>query len=206
VFRVFGEVVRLHDARMQQILPVPINVVEYVKTNYQDQIASPSHCSHCNDTQGLWRHGTYGRWISWCLETVRILVARFLCRKCGRTVSCLPDWALSYRRVNVHTTQRYFDGERGEREMFQWESLLRSYQKRIDSFAPTLIRSVNTGLGAPPSKPGQPLWPWIKKACGTLQSAARQLISTFRITLFGRYRCHQPCGFDKPHSAGMTGG
>ena len=120
---------RLHDARMQQILPVPINVIEYVKSNYQDQIASPSRCSNCNDTQGLCRHGTYGRWISWCLETVRILVARFLCRKCGRTVSCLPDWALSYRRVNVHTTQRYLDGERGEREIFQWESLLRSYSE-----------------------------------------------------------------------------
>lgn len=196
----------LQDGPMQQILPVPINVIEYVKSDYQDQIANPSHCPNCNDTHGLHRHGTYKRWISWCLDVVRILVARFLCSKCGRTVSCLPDWALSYRLINVFTTQRYLDGEGGDREMFQWETVLRSYQKRIDSFAPTLVRSVNTGLGAPPSKPGQPLWPWIKKACGTLQSAARQLVSTFRITLFGRYRCHQPCGFDKPLSAGMTGG
>ncbi len=64
-------------------------------------------CPNCNDTQGLSRHGTDDRWISWCLDAIRILVARFLCPKCGRTVSCLPDWALSYRRVNVHTTQRY---------------------------------------------------------------------------------------------------
>ena len=113
------------------------------------------------------------------------------------------------RLVNVFTTQRYLDGQRdehGSSEISRWESILRSYQKRIDSFGPTLIRSVNTGLGVPPPTPGQPVWPWIRKACGTLQSAARQLISTFRITLFARYRCHQPCGFDKPHSAGMTGG
>ena len=194
---------------MQQIMPVSISVPEYVESDYQDQIPNPTHCPNCNDTQGLLRHGTYQRWVSWCLKLIRITVARFLCRKCGRTLSCLPDWALSYRQVNVFTTQRYLDSQLDEpedSEISQWKPILRSYQKRIDSFGPTLIRSLNTGLGVPPPEPSRPPWPWIQKACGTLQSAARQLVSTFRITLFGRYRCHQPCGFDKPRSAGTTGG
>jgi hypothetical protein len=121
----------------------------------------------------------------------------------------LPDWCLSYRQVNAVTTQRYLDGhydQQGDLEISRWEYLLRLYQRQIDSFGPTLTRFLHTGLGVPPPPPGQPPWPWIRKACGTLQSAARQLVSTFRITLFGRYRCHQPCGFDKPRSAGMTRG
>ena len=192
---------------MQQIIPVSITVPEYVSSNYLDQIPNPTRCPQCHDTQGLLRHGTYQRWVSWLAELIRVTIARFLCRKCGRTLSCLPDWCLSYRQVNAFTTQRYLDDECDEQEdlgISSWEYLLRSYQRRIDSFGPTLIRRLHTGLGIAPPQPDQPPWPWIRKACGTLQSAARQLVSTFRITLFGRYRCHQPCGFDKPRSAGTT--
>lgn len=111
-------------------------------------------------------------------------------------MSLLPEWALSYRLVNAFTTQRYLEGERATPEVSCWESLLRSYEKRIDHFAATLIRAIHTGLGVRPSAPTEPVWPWIKKACGTLQNATRQLVSQFGITLFARYRCHQPCGFE----------
>ena len=191
---------------MQQIQSVPLCPPDYARSDFQDQIVAPSQCPQCLDNHGLHRHGRYLRSVSWCLRIVSIWVARFLCRRCRRTVSRLPDWALSYRLVNAQTTQRFLDGERTDPEIAHWRAILHSYEKDLDAFAPQLIRTVHTGLGMPPPLPTEPPWPWIKKACVTLQSATRQLISQFRITLFGRYRCHQPCGFDRPRSAGMTGG
>jgi hypothetical protein len=116
-------------------------------------------------------------------------VARFLCPLCRRTSSCLPDFALSYRVVNA-SPSRLSDGDTTGRDVRRWESVLQNYRRRRTPLLRKSLAPVGSGLGLPPPVPAR-LWPWIKKACGSL-SATRQLVSEFKITLFKRYQCHQP--------------
>lgn len=46
-----------------------------------------------------------------------MLIARFLCVGCGRTISYLPDFALSYRLVQARTFAAFLDGEHARREV-----------------------------------------------------------------------------------------
>ena len=120
-----------------------------------------------------------------------VLIARFLCADCHLTVSYLPQFALSYRPVAARTVQAWFDGETAGRDVLVWRGVLQNYQRRARAFAPEVIRALGCGLGLPPPAP-EGLWPWLKGACGGLQSATRQLVARFKITLFKRYQCHQP--------------
>jgi hypothetical protein len=71
-----------------------------------------------------------------------------------------------------------------------WQGLLRTYERRLHAWAPTLIRTVGAAFGrAPPLAAG--VWPWLKGACGDLRAATRQLVTVFQISLLNRYQCHQ---------------
>lgn len=50
-------------------------------------------------------------------KIVLMLIARFLCVGCGRTISYLPDFALSYRLVQARTFAAFLDGEHARREV-----------------------------------------------------------------------------------------
>lgn len=120
-----------------------------------------------------------------------IIVARFLCRGCWRTVSYLPSFALSYRLVRVATVEAFLEGRHGGRDVQAYEGLLRNYRRQMHAFAVEMIRVVGFGLGlAPPGPAG--LWRWLKEACGGLAAATRQLVTHFRVTTLRRYQCHQP--------------
>lgn len=175
---------------MQRIYPTALTPNDYRDSQGHQQIIPESVCPNC--VRGsLHRHGVYDRWISWLGQAISIFIARFLCSHCRRTVSYLPAFALSYRVVNTATVQAFFDGQTERAEVQSWLSLLQSYRRRREAFAPELIGAVGSGLGLAPPAQG-PLWPWLKKACGSLESATRQLVSEFKITLFNRYQCHQP--------------
>lgn len=182
---------------MQRIYETALSPKEYQDQQGHWQVIPESVCPRCG--QGfLHRHGVYGRWISWLSQTLRIFIARFFCTGCGRTISYLPQFALSYRLLNTATVQDFLEGEEQRPEVQSWRTLLQSYQRALQRFAPELIRTVGSGLGLPPPERGAqawPIWPWLKGACGSLKSAARQLVSEFKITLFARYQCHQAqCG------------
>ena len=177
---------------MQRIYPCELTVEQYVEWEWHRQVIAERVCPICGEEGGLEGHGSYGRGVTTGTgEVVRILVARFRCRGCERTVSYLPAFALSYRLVNAATVEAYLDGDYGRRDVRRWEELLRGYRRRMAGFAVELIRIVGCGLGLSPPKPAG-LWPWLRVACGGLASAARRLVNLFRITTFRRYQCHQP--------------
>jgi len=177
---------------MQRIYQTHLSPDQYYHTQAHREVICESVCPRCGQADGLHSHGAYARWITdWLGKLWRILIARFLCPGCRRTVSYLPHFALSYRPIQSPTVEAFFEGARDRRDVQTWLSVLRHYPQRVEAFAPEVIRTVGAGWHGPPPPPTL-LWPWIKKACGSLATATRQLVSEFKLTLFHRYQCHQP--------------
>ena len=179
---------------MQRIYPCEHTVEQYVSSEAHRQVIAEPVCPQCQQGGSLRRHGSYGRWVTseigWL---VLILVARFLCLGCRRTVSFLPSFALSYRVIGTVTFAAFLDGDRRSEAVRRWEDLLKSYERRMHAFHPEVLRVVGRGLGrAPPGGPA--FWPWLKEACGSLATATRRLVEHFKITVFRSYQCHQPSG------------
>lgn len=176
---------------MQRIYPFSLTPELYQAQEAHRQIVPESTCPACSRCDSLHRHGTYWRWVTCSLgQAISITVARFLCFACRCTVSYLPSFALSYRLVNAQTVDAFLQGELQREDVQRNQELLQAYRRRMLAFAPVLIATVGAGLGmAPPER--SPVWGWIKKACGSLTAATRQLVIGFRITLFHRYQCHQ---------------
>jgi len=149
---------------MQRIYPCEQTVEQYIESEGHRQVIAEEVCPICGKVGGLERHGTYGRGVTTGSgQVATILVARFRCRGCERTVSYLPALALSYRLVNAATVEAYLDEDYGRRDVQRWEELLRGYRRRMAAFAVDLIRTVGCGLGLSPPKP-EGLWPWLRVA------------------------------------------
>ena len=181
---------RVDSGLMQRIYKTHLTPEEYHQQNAHEQVIADSQCPHCSHV-GLHAHGTYERWISWLSRCLQIAIARFLCPACGHTVSYLPEFAFSYRTVNISTFEKFLEGHFEIPEVVSWLGVLKSYQRQAHSFARTLRQTVGSGLGIRPSETLS-LWEWLKKACGSLHTATRQLVNKFHITLFNSYQCHQP--------------
>ncbi len=137
---------------MQRIYPCELTVEQYVATEMERQVVAESVCPRCRSTRGLQRHGSYGRWVTADNGVaVLILVARFLCAGCERTISYLPSFALSYRIIAAATFEAFLGGAGRTVAVDRWADLLRSYERRMHVFHPQLLRVVGRGLGrAPP--------------------------------------------------------
>jgi len=180
---------------MQRIHSTSLLPEQYETQEAYRQIFPESTCPACQKCDSLHRHGFYSRWVTSSLgKVISIWVARFLCYACRCTISYLPDFALSYRFVNAQTLEAFLEGKLHQEDVqCNWE-VLHTYKRRMLAFAPVLMATLGAGLGVAPPE-GPPIWQWIKKACGSLESATRRLVMEFRITLFHRYQCHQiPAG------------
>ena len=179
---------------MQRIYPCEHTVEQYVSSEAHRQVIAESVCPQCRRGRSLRRHGSYDRWVTSEIGVVvLILVARFLCVGCHRTVSYLPSFCLPYRVIHGATFEVFLNGDRRDLAVRRWEDLLKSYERRMHGFQPEFLRVVGRGLGrAPPGGPA--FWPWLKEACGSMTAATRRLVEHFKITVFRSYQCHQPCG------------
>jgi len=179
-------------ARMQCVHLCELTPEEYIATEGHRQVRAGTVCPRCGQAGRLHRHGVYERGITGTLgQVLCILIARYLCLACRRTVSYLPSFALSYRLVQAGTFEAFLDGKFDRRDVQAWQPLLQQYQRRMAGYAVDVIRIVGCGLGrAPPKAAG--IWPWLKEAGGSLSSATRRLVMMFQITPFNRYQCHQP--------------
>ena len=178
---------------MQRIYPSPWTPEEYVASEAFRQILPDSTCPRCLQAVQLHRHGRYQRWLITRLAKAMLLwIARFLCPLCRTTISYLPDFAFSYRPLQPQTFQAFLEGQAERADVRSYGERLRNYKLRAEEFAGELIRTVGATLGRPPPRPPQGLWSWLKKAGGGLQTVTRGLVTDFQITLFKRYRCHQP--------------
>lgn len=178
---------------MQCIYKCGFTIREYVEGEGHEQVVPDRCCASCGRREGQHRHGTYERAVvdeegrGW---TIR--VARFLCMACGRTLSYLPGFALSYRLVAAAGFEAFLEGKHDRRDVLRHLDLLKSYRRKMESFAASVYRVVGYGLGlAPPARPRE-VWRWLKEACGGVEPATCRLVAQFRLTVFGRYRCHQP--------------
>jgi hypothetical protein len=115
----------------------------------------------------------------------------FFCKACRRTVSYLPHFALTYRLLHVDLVERFLEQEDLAPVQEKWRDLLLCYRRRLLAWVPSLQRIVGAALGRAPLRP-EAFWPWIKKACGSLASATRRLVASWKVTLFSRHVCHQP--------------
>ena len=108
------------------------------------------------------------------------------------TVSCLPHFAQPYRVIANATIEAFFDGRTHQPDVQRWEQLLGSYRRTYHGWFRSLRRECGAWFGrAPPDEEPLSFWRRILGACGGLAAATGKLVSQVRVTLFGRYRCHQ---------------
>lgn len=168
---------------------------EYAATEGHRQVLPETSCPCCLEAVVLHRHGAYQRSVATVLgKLLRLWIARFLCPLCGRSISYLPDFAFAYRLLQPATLQAAMEGKSQRADVRTFRDLLQCYQRRLIAFAGELIRTVGAGFGLPPPADAAGVWPWLKSAGDGLHSVTRQLVTTFKIGLFNRYRCHQPTG------------
>jgi hypothetical protein len=148
--------------------------------------------------------GYYDRYISHeeTGEVLMIRIRRFRSLGCEVTVSCLPDFCQPYRIVCNAGIADYFAGDHKQRRVIGWHDVLGSYRRRwacwikgkVAGMGPGLLAMMGARFGRPPPPgkglPGE-LWRQLMAACGGVDSATRQLLREFGVTLFGRYKCHQ---------------
>ncbi len=135
-------------------------------------------------------------------EALRISVRRFRAA-CGVSLSLLPEFCQPYRLVCNEAIEDFFDEQaiEGATEEIRrpWRDLLVRYWRRyrqwyggkVRGMGPGLLACVGAAWGrAPPDDP-RGYWCQIMEACGCLCQTTRLLIQEHKVTLFGRYQCHQ---------------
>ena len=169
-------------------------VEEYIAGSGHSRVRPPERCPRCGKLHTLEHLGYYQRGCTDSEGEVReISVRRFECANCGRTVSCLPDFAQPYRMINNATTQKFFAGDRESRDVERNSDNLRRYWGRFAGMVRRLGQTLGCSLGrGPPRETAAGLWRRILAKYRTLADATRNLVSDFKTTCFGQYRCHSP--------------
>lgn len=112
------------------------------------------------------------------------------------TVSCLPRFAQPYRVVCNATIEVFFEGRTDRSDVRAWGELLGRYRRAYQRWFGTLRMECGALFGrSPPEEKPLIFWGRIMGTCGGLASATGKLVGQLRITLFGRYRCHQRRNF-----------
>jgi glutaredoxin len=187
---------------LQLIQAISLEAERYVAENYQRQIRPPPDCPHCHAQKRLWAHGYYTRYLSRLLasSTLRISVRRFQCRQCSGTVSILPSFVQPYLLVQNATVEGYFKGAPYPIAVKWWASQLRRYWKRFLKWIPELDGVLGGTLGrSPPYDTGGEWRSVIAARYGNVDVCTLRIVLLYKITLFGRYRCHQPNGLFGKH-------
>ena len=183
-----------------------MTVQAYVRESYHSRIRAPVNCPNCESAFSLEALGYYSRNVSGLgkYHVHRILVRRFRCRVCPVTVSLLPCFCQPYRLICNQTIESYMGGGVCHPEVVYWLDLLQSYKRRFAQWLSEFSLVIGNGLGVAPSirDPVQ-WWRHIIKACGRLEAATCWIVKTFKVCLFGRYRCNQKK--ESYHVAGGTG-
>jgi hypothetical protein len=95
--------------------------------------------------------------------------------------------------INNATTQKFFNGDRESSDVQCNSDNLSRYWHRFADKAGRLRQMVGTALGrAPPKEAAAGLWQRILAKYRTLAKATRLLVADFKMTCFGKYRCHSP--------------
>ncbi|MFZ4779280.1 MAG: hypothetical protein ACOYM3_28280, partial [Terrimicrobiaceae bacterium] len=180
---------------MQVILPYADSPEKYVENEAYRKLPPPTKCPHCLTKSSLEVLGYYRRGLSELdsAKILTILVKRFFCRRCGRTVSLLPSFAQPYRLVRNLLVEQFFSKEVNGHGVRSWRYLLSRYWRRFVRWIPQLELAAFGWAGRPPPDSDADVW-WffLLRVFGDIEEITRGLVSVSRVTLFGRYQCHQP--------------
>jgi len=86
---------------MQILHPFSGSVQEYTAQLSDPDRHRPGHCPQCQADRPLTAHGFYTRTLTGVAFDGLLRVRRYMCRRCQRTVSLLPEFALPYLRSSV---------------------------------------------------------------------------------------------------------
>jgi hypothetical protein len=187
---------------MQVIIPVGLSPSEY-HARGQDLrwVHVPQPCPYCRIAHSFEVLGRYWRWITDHLTEVAYLIPirRFRSRFCPVTISCLPDFCQPHRLVCNAAIGAYMAGERLTSAVLPWCRLLASYRRRFERWL-NHERGFSATVGSrfgrpPPIQEARACWDQVILVCGGVGPATDRLVREFKITLFGRYRCHQSVRF-----------
>ena len=184
---------RVNFDPLQLIQDIGITAEEYVAEDFHARISPPMSCPHCGASKMFWALGYYVRNLTVARAGfVRITIRRFRCCRCRKTVSVLPAFAQPYRLVQNGTIEKFAAGKY-DQEVVRWIELLRRYWARFVIWLPELRRVVwDDEERGPPDDDAADWWISLVSQHGNFAAATMASVSLFRITFFGRYRCHQP--------------
>lgn len=86
---------------MQILHPFAGSVQHYDQQLADPGLTRPEHCPQCQAKHPLTAHGFYRRTLTDSNFDGFIRVRRYLCGRCQRTVSLLPEFALPYLRFSI---------------------------------------------------------------------------------------------------------
>jgi hypothetical protein len=178
---------------MQLIRVIRMEAEAYKNGNFQHQITPPVRCPHCAAEKSCAALGYYGRNVTHGLRKIlRIFIRRFRCRSCKKTVSILPSFAQPYRLVENETIDQFFSGGPWDR-VVPWQGLLNKYWNRFTNWIPEIEKILGpVAERSPPQGAAMEWWQVLAERFGDVNETTRHLVSVHRITLFGKYSCHQP--------------
>jgi len=177
---------------MQLVRTMPVGVEHYVGTSFHQGVEPPVKCPHCDAGDALSSLGYYSRNVTSPKSGIlRILVRRFRCCGCGRTVSVLPSFAQPYRLVLNVTISEFFGGTLATTAL-SWLPLLKQYWNRFTNWLPQIEKIIRSLVERSPPQPDATGW-WAVMAAtfGDVERITAALVGQFGVTLFGRYRCHR---------------
>jgi hypothetical protein len=138
------------------------------------------------------RHATYER-NGDCDDRnpLRVLIERFLCVPCGRTISVLPEAVLPYRAVPAPLVEKHFDAQANgtpeppstEKEKGCLKRAWASFNRRVESLVAVLGQMISR---VKPS--ATELWCQLRQR-GNLEAILRWLANPFKTSLLHDYRC-----------------
>jgi hypothetical protein len=178
---------------VQTIFQTSLTPEQYIAQAHHRQVKAPANCPNCRWAWAFELLGYYSRYVTTSeAMVVVILIRRFVCRRCGVSVSCLPSFAQPYRVVETATVEKGFNAEPGQAKARRWDVLIQSYWRRFEGHLPALLQRVGSAFGAVPLSPEpRGFWRQILEASTSLAAATGRLVEDFRTCLFGNYRCHQ---------------
>ena len=152
-------------------------------------------CCPLDPKHRIHRHGGYWRFANCHENTKSKWIARFLCYRCGHTISVLPEDTLPYRPLSVSQVQESFDAKtsavpqpatHSEVERDCLKRAWTRFRQRVDGLLAVLGQMIEK------IKPNaNELWDQLRRL-GTLERILHLLGAKFKTSLLGDYRCLKP--------------
>lgn len=174
---------------MQIIHMMSCTAQEYVSGALQKLIRPPEQCPHCKGSRLLRALGYYGRYLSGIAG--KILIRRFRCRRCRKTVSMLPSFIQPYRFLQNHLFDMFMEGRR-QSDTARWQELLQRYWRQFRREIPELAGAIGMKTRRlPESHDPEQWWRFLRLQYGGAAIITRGLVEAFQRTMFGQYECHR---------------